>query len=60
MPGRGKRISVGPDGRPWVVSSKGFIFRWDPAAQRWAAMPGKASDIAVGADGEVWIVGKMR
>lgn len=60
MPGRGKRIAVGPDGRPWVVSAKGFIFKWDPVASRWAAKPGKASDIAVGANGDVWIVGKKR
>src|SRR5688572_26602105 len=53
--GFGTRISVGPDGAPWVVNSKNEIYRWNRGA--FEKLPGLARDIAVGGDGSAWIIG---
>ena len=53
--GFGVRISVGPDGAPWVVNSRNEIYRWNRSG--FDKMPGLARDIAVGGDGTVWIIG---
>lgn len=50
--GAGVKISVGPDGSPWLVNSQGIIFRWlDGSFQ---VVAGRAKDIGVGANGAVW------
>jgi hypothetical protein len=53
--GAGIRISVGPDGTPWVVNAANQIFRW--ANGRFQQLPGAAKDIGVGGNGAAWIVG---
>lgn len=53
--GAASRISVGPDGSPWVVTSAGKIYhRFNNS---WRLIPGTAQDIGVGADGSVWSIG---
>ncbi|WP_138466155.1 tectonin domain-containing protein [Poseidonocella sp. HB161398] len=53
--GAALRISVSPEGEPWVVTEQNFIFR--RLGERWFQVQGGAVDIAVGADGNVWIAG---
>ena len=53
--GGGVRIDVDPSGNPWMVNSKGEIFR--RVKDAWERLPGFAKDIGVGADGSVWIIG---
>jgi len=63
--GLGVKISVGPDGKPWVVTGAGTIFQWTgslpavgyPIQGAWKQYPGWASDISVGPDGTVYVVG---
>lgn len=55
VPGAAVRISVGPDGSPWIVQSDGSILRWLNGA--FEQVPGKAKEIGVGASGAVWIIG---
>ena len=55
VPGRALRISVGPDGMPWVVTEQRTIYRW--ASDHFELMPGLANDIGIGADGSVWVIG---
>lgn len=47
------RISVGPDGLPWIIADTGAIFR--RVDDTWQQLPGRGTDISVGADGSVWI-----
>ena len=49
------RVSVAPDGTPWVVNNEGKIFRLVNGS--WQQLPGLASDIGIGANGAVWITG---
>jgi hypothetical protein len=53
--GGGVRIDVDPSGNPWMVNSKGEVFR--RANDTWQRVPGFAKDVGVGADGSVWIIG---
>jgi Tectonin domain len=53
--GGGVRIDVDPSGNPWMVNSKGEIFR--RVNDTWQRVPGSAKDVGVGADGSVWIIG---
>src|SRR5262249_41581497 len=53
--GNAKRITIGPDGAPWVVNSAREIYHW--TAGTFQKFPGTATDIGVGADGSVWIIG---
>ena len=53
--GYGTRISVSPDGSPWVVNSRNEIYRSENGSFR--RLPGAARDIGVGADGSAWIIG---
>jgi hypothetical protein len=53
--GYGTRISVGPDGSPWVINSRNEIFRWNNGA--FDKLPGTARDIGIGGDGTAWIIG---
>ena len=54
VPGGAVRISVSPDGTPWVVSASGSVYRWNGSA--WDTLPGSASDIGVGSYGNAYIV----
>jgi hypothetical protein len=56
VPGSGFRISVGPDGSPWIVNSEGIIYRW--VNDTFQPVSGRAKDIGVGADGAVWKIGR--
>lgn len=51
--GTARRIAVGADGKPWVVTPSGEIRSFDGKA--WATWPGRAGDIAVGGSGAVVI-----
>jgi peptidoglycan hydrolase-like protein with peptidoglycan-binding domain len=59
------RISVAPDGRPWVVDNQGGVYRLtttDVNTGVWETLPGVASDIAVGGqvnggNGTTWCIG---
>ncbi len=53
--GAGRRIDVGPNGQPWVVSFSDRIFTL--VRGQWIQLPGEARDIGVGADGSVWVIG---
>src|SRR5262245_43984874 len=53
--GFGTRISVAPDGSPWVVNAQNEIYRW--SGGRFQKLPGTARDIGVGGDGSAWIIG---
>lgn len=53
--GAGVRVDVDPFGVPWVVNSRGNIFRKNKG-ENWRKMPGSAKDIGIGADGSVWII----
>jgi hypothetical protein len=55
VPGDAFRISVGPDGKPWVVTLQRTIYRW--VNDKFELMPGRANDIGIGADGTVWVIG---
>ena len=55
VPGAAFRISVAPDGSPWVVNSQGSIYRWLNGS--FEQVPGRAKDISVGANGAVWVIG---
>lgn len=55
-PGSGVRISVGPDGKAWVVNKQGFIFR-SKGSRGWTRLPGRAKDIGVGENGQMWAIG---
>jgi len=54
-PGAAFRLSVGPDGKPWVITAQKTIYRW--AIDKFELMPGRATDVGVGADGSVWVIG---
>jgi hypothetical protein len=49
------RIAVDPEGRPWIVNSKGSIFR--RLNNKWQLLPGTARDIGISADGSLWVIG---
>jgi hypothetical protein len=54
--GYGVRLSVAPNGEPWVVNSRNEI--WQSASGgSFEKLPGEARDIGIGADGTVWIIG---
>jgi len=57
MKGSAKRISVGADGTPWIVTSAGKVGYYDLENNKWVQVAGNARDVGVGADGSVWIVG---
>lgn len=60
--GGGVRVAVAPDGKPWVITSEGLIFRRTTntaSSGSWEQIGGQlASDIAVGGNGAVWITTK--
>jgi len=49
------RISVDPEGNPWIVQDQGQVLYFKDDSFK--PMPGRARDIAVGADGSVYAVG---
>jgi hypothetical protein len=53
--GSGVRVSVGPNGAPWLVKANGDIYRRTRDGYR--QLPGAALDIGVGGDGSAWIIG---
>lgn len=53
--GGGTRISVSPDGQPWLTNNIGQISERKNGT--WVPRPGAATDIAVGANGVVWAIG---
>jgi hypothetical protein len=53
--GSGVRVSVGPNGMPWIVKANGTILR--STRDGWRQLPGAAIDIGVGGDGSAWIIG---
>ena len=55
LPGGGVRIDVDQNGKPWVVNSKGNIFRW--SGSKWIQVAGGARDIGIGPNGYVYIIG---
>jgi hypothetical protein len=65
---RAVRIAVDPNGLPWVVDSKGIIWRLKASTlssvqsgksgtDLWDLMPGVAKDIGIGSDGSIWVIG---
>jgi hypothetical protein len=54
----GVRIVVSPNGKLFVLSSKGLIFVRDPGDSTFFELPAFAArDIAVGVDGSMWAIG---
>src|SRR5262245_50670688 len=54
--GYGMRLSVAPNGEPWVVNSRNEIWR-SASNGDFEKLPGEARDIGIGGDGAVWIIG---
>lgn len=58
--GQGIRISVAPDGTPWVVNKQNRVYRCEDKSAGmqapWSRIEGSAVDIGIGANGAVWIV----
>jgi len=50
------RISVDPEGHPWVVNKKDIIYVLGHN-KKWQVSSGRAKDIGVGADGTVAVIG---
>ena len=50
------RITVGPQGVPWVVNAAGNIFKRVGAG--WQQQPGLAVEIDANAAGTVWVLGR--
>jgi hypothetical protein len=53
-----RRITVAPDGTPWITNTDSRVFR--RRGGNWQELPGEARDIAAGADSSVWAVGENR
>ncbi|WP_298304185.1 tectonin domain-containing protein [uncultured Erythrobacter sp.] len=54
-----KKIAVGEDGLPWIITSSNTIMRREGTSfpgSSWVTVEGTASDIAIGANGAVWIL----
>ena len=56
------RISVGQDGRPWIVASNGNVYKrstTSASSGTWGQLAGCATDIGVGGAGEgtAWVLG---
>lgn len=56
QPGSALRISVDPNGLPWVVNNRDVIYQLR-SNKRWQVSSGRAKDIGVGGNGSVWVVG---
>ncbi len=54
VPGAATRLTVDPNGVPWLVNASNSIYRRNGAA--WEKMPGTAYDIGAGGN-KVWILG---
>jgi hypothetical protein len=52
----GARITVGSDGRPWILTTAGSIYVEN--GNGWLQQPGSGYDIGAGRDGSVWLVGR--
>jgi len=52
------RISVGPNGQPFVVTVSGSIHE-KIRAGNWQTYPGQANDISIGANGSIWVIGRI-
>jgi len=55
--GVGRRITVEPSGRPWMVDEQNKIYRYDLNSNSWQMLPGLGTDIAAGGDGSIWLLG---
>lgn len=54
----GTRISVMPDGTPWVVNKSSIVYQ-KTSSDLWQPIPGvQGNDIGIGADGTVYVTGK--
>ncbi len=53
--GAATQIAVAPEGTPWVLNARGFIYRWNGA--RFVGLPGCARSIGVGANDTAWVIG---
>lgn len=53
--GAAVRISVQPNGIPWVINSANNIFRWNGKA--WTKMAGQGVDIGISPAGTIYIIG---
>jgi hypothetical protein len=49
------RVSVDPQGNPWVVNASASIYTW--SNNRWVQRSGAAKDVAACGNGDVYIVG---
>ncbi len=54
--GGGIKISVAPNGMPFVINSSKNIFEYQ-SNSAWVVKPGAANDIAIGANGKMWVIG---
>lgn len=57
--GGGVKIAVDPNGVPWVINSKGEIWKKNDATltSSFTKLSGLATDIGIGSNGSVWITG---
>ena len=54
-PGAAVKVSVSPDGQPWVIDSGGVIYRWNGSG--WDPMPGCGIDVAADMRGSALVLG---
>jgi hypothetical protein len=55
IPGYGNKISVSPEGVPWVVNSRGEVFKYNNGGL--SKLEGAAVKIVIGKDDEIWAIG---
>jgi Tectonin domain len=56
--GGGVKITVAPNGQPFIVNNGGIIYE-RLTAGNWKTYPGQAYDISIGANGSLWVIGRI-
>jgi len=49
------RVDVDSQGRAWVVTNNGILYRYNPSNNSWTNMRQNVRDVGCGTDGSVWI-----
>ena len=60
--GNANKITVGPDGKPWVLTASGRFFRYstsNPTGGTWELLPGTSTDLAINQGNYLWSIGAV-
>jgi len=49
------RVDVDSQGRAWVVTNNGTLYRYNPSNNSWTNMRQNVRDVGCGTDGSVWV-----